>query len=131
MVYSRNSYWTHRSQSELDDWQDSFNRTGIWLFHHSNSVKSVGHNLFSSRTTKRKLLPAFQMYNKMSVRTVDSDVMILTVMAAQRLNIGELWFHFATGRNFRFLAAHSMAKTLGPNKCLSLPYFHVFAVSCS
>ena len=59
--------------------------------------------------------------------TVDTGVTILAVMAAQRLNIGELWFHFGTGRNFRFLAAHDIAKILGPNKCQALSYFNAFA----
>ena len=58
-----------------------------------------------------------QGYTKVSVRTVDTDVVVLAVTAAQRLNIDELWVAFATGRSFRFLAAHEIAKTLGPNKC--------------
>ena len=73
-------------------------------------------------------------YTKVSVRTVDTDVVVLAVTAAQRLNIDELWVAFATGRSFRFLAAHEIAKTLGPNKCRALPFFHAFTgcdtVSC-
>ncbi len=75
-----------------------------------------------------------QGYTKVSVRTVDTDVVVLAVTAAQRLNIDELWVAFATGRSFRFLAAHEIAKTLGPNKCRALPFFHAFTgcdtVSC-
>ena len=52
-----------------------------------------------------------QVYNNLYVRTVDNDVVSLAVMAAQRRNIGELWFHFATWRNFRFLAAHDSHDT--------------------
>ena len=54
--------------------------------------------------------------------------------AVQRLNIDELWVAFATGRSFRFLAAHEIAKTVGPNMCQALPFFHAFigcdTVSC-
>ena len=75
-----------------------------------------------------------QGYTKVSVRTADTDVVVLAVTAAQRLNIDELWIAFATGRSFRFLAAHEIAKTLGPNKCRALPFFHAFTgydtVSC-
>ena len=63
-----------------------------------------------------------------------TDVVVLAVTAAQRLDIDELWVAFATGRSFRFLAAHEIAKTLGPNKCRALPFFHAFTgcdtVSC-
>ena len=75
-----------------------------------------------------------QGYTKVSVRTVDTEVVVLAVTAAQRLNIDELWVAFATGRSFRFLAAHEIAKTLGPNKCRALLFFHAFTgcdtVSC-
>ena len=75
-----------------------------------------------------------QGYTKVSVRTVDTDVVVLAVTAAQRLNIDELWVAFATGRSFRFLAAHDIANTLGPNKCWALHFFHAFTgcdtVSC-
>ena len=67
-----------------------------------------------------------QGYTKVSVRTVDTDVVVLAVTAAQRLNIDELRVAFATGRSFRFLAAHEIANTLGPNRCRALPFFHAF-----
>ncbi len=53
-------------------------------------------------------------YTKVSVRTVDTDVLVLAVTAAQRLNTTELWVAFGTGKRFRHLAAHEMAKALGP-----------------
>ena len=65
-----------------------------------------------------------QGYSKVSIRTVDTDVVVLAVTAAGRLDIDELWVAFGTGKNFRFLAAHEMAVALGPNKCLGLPFFH-------
>ncbi|KAJ8397883.1 hypothetical protein AAFF_G00435720 [Aldrovandia affinis] len=75
-----------------------------------------------------------QGYTKVSIRTVDTDVVILAVAAAGRLDIDELWVAFATGKNFRYLAAHEMAVALGPNKCQWLPFFHAFTgcdtVSC-
>ena len=65
-------------------------------------------------------------YTKVSVRTVDTDVLVLAVTAAQRLSITELWVGFGTGKNFRLLAAHEMARTLGPDRCIALPVFHAF-----
>ncbi len=70
----------------------------------------------------------------MSVRTVDMDVLVLAVTAAQRLNIIELWVAFGVGKSYHYLAAHEMAKALGPDKCTALLMFHAFAgcdnVSC-
>ena len=65
-------------------------------------------------------------YTKVSIRTVDTDVLVLAVTAAQRLNIAELWVAFGAGKTFRYLAAHEMAKALGPDRCIALPMFHAF-----
>ena len=67
-----------------------------------------------------------QGYTKVSIRTVDTDVVVLAVTAAERLSIDQLWVAFGTGKSFRFLAAHEMAQALGPNKCRGLPAFHAF-----
>ena len=60
-----------------------------------------------------------QGYTKVSIRTVDTDVVVLAVAAAERLSIDELWVAFGTGKSFRFLAAHEMAQALGPDRGLS------------
>ena len=62
-------------------------------------------------------------HSKVSVRTVDTDV-VLAISSAQQLNICELWVAFGVGKHFRFLAAHEMARSLGPYRCLALPLFH-------
>ena len=36
----------------------------------------------------------------------------------------EEWLSFGTGKAFRFLAAHEMARALGPEKAQGLPMFH-------
>ena len=52
---------------------------------------------------------------KGSIRTVDTDV--------------EVWTAFGTGRSFHFIAAHEIARVLGPDQCMALPMFHAF-VGC-
>ena len=75
-----------------------------------------------------------QGYNKVSIQTVDTDVVVLAVASAQRLNITELWIAFGAGNNFRYLPAHEMADALGLDCCVALPMFHAFTccdtVSC-
>ena len=63
---------------------------------------------------------------KASIRTVDTDVVVLAITAIQHLNTSEMWIAFGTGKNFKFIAAHKIARTLGPDKCIALPMFHAF-----
>ena len=68
-----------------------------------------------------------QGYDKITdTRTVDTDVVVLAVTSAQRLNITELWIAFGARNNFRYLPAHEMANALGLDRCVTLPMFHAF-----
>ncbi|XP_014664507.1 PREDICTED: uncharacterized protein LOC106806883 [Priapulus caudatus] len=78
------------------------------------------------REQEREENAAREGYTKVSIRTVDTDVLVLAVTAAQRLNITELWDAFGAGKSFRHLAAHEMARALGPERCIALPMFHSF-----
>ena len=55
-----------------------------------------------------------EKHNKILIRTVDTDVVVLAIRATQHLDISELWIAFGTGKNFRYLAIHEMASALGP-----------------
>jgi len=68
-------------------------------------------------------------YTNVSIRTVDTDVLVLAVTAAQCLNIAELWVAFGAGKSFRYLAAHEMARALCVEKCKELSMLHCFAGS--
>ena len=65
-----------------------------------------------------------QQYNKVSIRTVDTDVVVLAITSAQRLGINELWIAFGSGKNFRFLPNHKLVTALGPQRCVALPFYH-------
>ena len=67
-----------------------------------------------------------QWYSKVSIRTVDTDVVVLAIASANRLNISELWIAFGAGKRFRFIAAHEIAKALGPDRFVALPMFLAF-----
>ena len=54
-------------------------------------------------------------FNKISIRTVDTDVVVLAVAAAQRHGNNEIWIAFGTGKSFCFLTAHEIAGILGPD----------------
>ena len=61
------------------------------------------------------------------VRTVDSDVLVLCIAYFFQIpNISELWVAFGAGKNYRFVPAHEIAKTMGRGRSLALPGFHAF-----
>jgi len=64
-------------------------------------------------------------HKKILIRTVDMNVMALSVYVAQSLGPEcELWMAFGTGKHFRYSVAHSMATALGPEKAKSFSMFH-------
>ena len=56
-----------------------------------------------------------QGHSKMSIRTVDINIVVLPITVAWRLSISALWVAFGVGKNFKFLAAHEIARGLGPD----------------
>ena len=65
-------------------------------------------------------------HRKIAIRTVDTDVVVLAVWVVQECHglIDELWLAFGTGKKFRYIAAHELYASLGPEKSRSLPVFH-------
>ena len=70
---------------------------------------------------------ASEGHQKILIRTVDTDVVVLALMVIQKVvEIDELWIAFGVNKNFRYFTIHEIAATLGPNKTLVLPIFHAF-----
>ncbi len=65
-----------------------------------------------------------QGYGKITIRTVDTDVVVLAVSIVAKLDISELWVAFGTGKTFRYIGAHTIASNLGQYKSAALPLFH-------
>lgn len=80
------------------------------------------------------------VYEKILLRIVDTDVLVLAVAAVQKLKelhddrIIELWVGFGTGKNHRYIPAHDISNSLSPEAARGLPAFHAFTgcdtVSC-
>ena len=58
------------------------------------------------------------------VKTVDTDVAVISAAFFTKLNLTELWLWFGTGNNQRYILIHSIAKNLGCAKSSSLALFH-------
>ncbi len=65
-------------------------------------------------------------FQKILLRTVDSDVVVLCVAVVAKISVRELWIAFGTGKHFKYIAAHEIAASLGPNKSQALPMFHAY-----
>ena len=61
---------------------------------------------------------------KVSVRTVDTDVVVIAVTAFNKIHPEELWLAFGTGDSFRYIAIHELVQTMTPRKSAVLPVFH-------
>ena len=64
---------------------------------------------------------------RISICTIDTDLVVLAITSVQQINISELWIVFCAWNNFKFLACHKfMSRLLGPDQCINLPTFHAF-----
>ena len=62
----------------------------------------------------------------MLLHTVDTDVVVLLVAAATKLDIPEIWVAFGTGKNFRYIPVHEIVDSIGPYKSQALPFLHAY-----
>ena len=70
--------------------------------------------------------PVKKGFLKILNRTVDTDVVVLTISIVQLLGNIELWIAFGTGKDFRYIPVHEIASALGPRKSAALPIFHAY-----
>ena len=63
---------------------------------------------------------AMQGHTKAYVRTVDSDVVVLTINIFHELGLSELWVGFGTGKSYKDFPI----QLLGPQRFKVLPVFH-------
>ena len=54
-------------------------------------------------------------YNKILRHSVDTNVVVLAVAAAEKLHVEE-WIAFGTAKRFHHTPAHEIARSLGPSK---------------
>ena len=65
-------------------------------------------------------------YKKVTIRTVDTDVMVLAIASFSKIAHEELWVAFGVGSCFRYIAIHEMVGAMKPTHCLTIPVFHAF-----
>lgn len=61
---------------------------------------------------------------KGTIRSVDTDVVVIAVAQFHKLDLTHLWIAFGMGKSFHYIAVHEIASSIGPLKCRALPVFH-------
>lgn len=63
---------------------------------------------------------------KILIRNVGTDVFILAIVFAKKLEVEELWVVFGVGKHLRYLPIHKIAGFLTTEQCKGPPIFHAF-----
>ena len=61
-----------------------------------------------------------------TIRSSDTDVLVIAVHHFEELKIEQFWIATGTGKDFRYLPVHEIFNYLEPSRAASLPFFHAF-----
>ncbi len=61
------------------------------------------------------------------VRTVDSDIVVLTIAFFCQFNFSHLWIGSGSGKNYRDIPVHDLFSRLGPSRSRTIPLFHALS----
>ena len=89
-----------------------------------NEIKPCNHEEADTRMFLHVAHAAKHGHQKVSIWTVDTDIVVLAVAQIQHLQISELWIEFGIGKHYRFIPAHLVALSMGPERASALPFFH-------
>ena len=63
-------------------------------------------------------------HQHITVRTADTDVVVIIVSHLHYIPASEVWVSFGVGKHQRYIATHEIATALGPSRSKSLAIFH-------
>ena len=71
---------------------------------------------------------SLQGHSKITIRTVDTDVLVLAVSVFARLKdqLEELWVDFGVGKHRKYVPIHVIFNNLGESRARGLTFFHAF-----
>jgi hypothetical protein len=70
---------------------------------------------------------ALHGHQKLYIRTVDSDVVILAIHFFDKLKVSELWVGYGRGKTFRNIPIHEVVLHLSPLQCRGILFWHAFS----
>ena len=93
---------------------------------HTSSLSPCNHEEADSRLMVHLDDAVSEGCEKFIIRTVDSDVVVVSVAAVPKLNPSELWVSYVTGKDNRYLPLHDISAAIGRQKSIFLPVFHAY-----
>ena len=94
--------------------------------HDTSALAPCNHEEADTRMFVHAADAVNQGCQKIMIRTVDRDVVTITVSVIPSIDITELWVAFGTGHHLRYIPVHSIALSLGAVKSKVLPMFHAY-----
>ena len=92
-------------------------------FQDMETLKDCTHEEADTRILLHVAHCTKQGFKRISIRTVDTDIVVLAVGHFQSLNMDELWVHFGVRNRCRYIPAHALANEL-KEKAKALMMFH-------
>ncbi|CAG2233639.1 unnamed protein product [Mytilus edulis] len=93
----------------------------------NGNLSLCNHEAADTRTLLHVGIAVKSGMQKIMIRTVDTDVVVIAVSAVHKLNITCLWMAFGVGINFRYIPVHEIALFMGPSKSNALLFFNAFS----
>ena len=59
-------------------------------------------------------------YSKVYIRTVDTDVVVITIAMFNQINPDDLWLALGTKSKFRYIPIHKVVNRMDPRTCTVL-----------
>ena len=89
-----------------------------------SNIEPCNHEEADTRLLLHVLDGAKSGIKKISIITVDTDVVVIALRHFSSFDIEELWIEFGVGKFRRFFPIHKYAEMMGNNLCRSLTFWH-------
>ena len=90
-----------------------------------SNIALCSHEKADTRLILNSADAVLKGHRRVSIRTVDTDLLVLAVASFDKIKPDELWVILGTGSHFRSIAIHELMAKMDSRYCNSFPIFHV------
>ena len=91
-----------------------------------SNIALCSHEKADSRLIFNSADAVLKGHRRVSIRTVDTDLLVLAVASFDKIKPDELWVILGTGSHLRSMAIHELMAKMDSRYCNSLRIFHAF-----
>ena len=95
-------------------------------FQDTSQISPCNHEEADTRLFLHVKYQADQGHRKISIKTVDTDFVVIGISLFHDLNVTELWIEFGTGKDKKWLPVHAYTEKLGPQISRAFGFWHGF-----